>query len=240
MFKRLRMPVRFKPFYRDLKNDEFTLLDVGCGYGSPTDTLRYFPRCRYHGIDRDPKTNRAEDLKRMEAFYQIDLDKDGCDAVPDEFFDVVLFSHVIEHLHDGLPALAALTRKVKPGGRIYIEYPGPHSLATPHAGGGDCLHFCDDCTHVRMYALYEVVNVVLQNQLVIMKAGTRRDPVRLLLTPAMFVFNCLRGRPWNRLLWDFFGFAEYVIARKPAGQRRLAEPTSDPAAAGALTYGSCS
>jgi SAM-dependent methyltransferase len=226
------MPVRFKPFYAALKDQEFRLLDVGCGYGSPAMTRRYFPRCRYYGIDRDPQTNRPEDLRAMEQYYNLDLDTDSLDVVPDEFFDVVLFSHVIEHLHNGLNVLAGLARKLRAGGTLYVEFPGLRSLRTPRASRpGDCLHFCDDRTHVRVYALHEVVNVLLDGGLDVVRAGTRRDPVRLLLTPALFLYGCLRRRPWNRALWDFFGFAEYAVARKLTPQRPAAVSDAVPVAA---------
>src|SRR5581483_6747538 len=98
MLDRLRIPVRFKPFYKRYRTREFRLLDVGCGFGSPTTTLRYFPRCHYYGIDRERGANTEKDVACMKHFYELDLEQDSLDEVPSLFFDVIIFSHVIEHL----------------------------------------------------------------------------------------------------------------------------------------------
>ena len=69
--------------------------------------------------------------------------------------------------------LAALTAKLKPGGSIFVEYPSVRSLSLPSMPG--TLNFCDDHSHVRVYDLKEVANVLLANGMLITKAGTRRD-----------------------------------------------------------------
>lgn len=214
----LRMPVRFKRFHAEFKEREFTLLDVGCGFDSASTTKRYFRQCRYHGVDRDTASIDETNRRQMERFFQINLDAETLDAVPDEFFDVVIFSHIIEHLRHGTRVLADLVRKLKPDGVIYIEYPGPGSFRAPHARGSGCSHFCDDPTHVRAYSMHEVLNTLLDHEMTIIKAGTRRDPLRLALTPAAFAFGLMRRSPWNRHLWDIFGFAEYVYARRPGSR----------------------
>jgi SAM-dependent methyltransferase len=226
----LQMPVRFKRFYREFHAREFTLLDVGCGFDSPSTTKRYFTHCKYYGVDRDTGSISEANLRLMERFIRVDLDTESLSAVPDGFFDVVMLSHIIEHLHHGLRVLSDLVGKLKPGGVIYIEYPGLRSFAAPHARRSGCSHFCDDTTHVRAYAMHDIINVLLDHRLEIVKAGTRRDPTRLLLTPAAFALGILRGAPWGRQLWDFFGFSEYVYAR-----RRALEPMpADHSSRGAL------
>src|SRR5262249_38052149 len=150
---------------------------------------------------------------RMQRFFQLDLETDSLECIPDDFFDVIICSHVIEHVHNGLTILASLARKMKPGGVIYVEFPGPRSFSTPRARRG-CSHFPEDPTHVRAYALVDVINSLLDEKVTILKAGTRRDMVRLALSPASFVAGLLRGSPWNRSLWDIFGFAEFVYAAK--------------------------
>jgi SAM-dependent methyltransferase len=223
----LRMPVRFKRIYRSYHGQVFNLLDVGCGPGSPSQTLNYFERCHYYAIDREARAYNDRNRALIRRFFELDLDRDPLDEVPDAFFDVILFSHVIEHLHRGLDVLASLTRKLKPGGVIYIEYPGIRSLATPHARRSrDCMHFCDDATHVRLYSAQEIVNVLLGRGMVIVKAGTRRDAARVLLSPAMFLVGVLKGSPWNHWMWDLCGFAEYVFARRPEVPAEAGAPAS--------------
>lgn len=216
------MPVKFKRFHGEYHGREFRLLDVGCGNHSASTALRYFPKCRYHGIDRSREYNNdPEDFARMEAFYELDLSKGDLSPVPDGHFDVILLAHVIEHVRNGLELLKALAGKLKPGGKIYVEWPGPRSLTLPSAVG--TLNFCDDDTHVRVYDLKEVANALLDEGFRVLKAGTRRDPWKLAMFPAGLAHNAVRrllGRPLSTDggMWDGLGFAEFIYAEKrPAG-----------------------
>lgn len=210
------MPVKLKRFHKEFKDREFRLLDVGCGNHSASTTRKYFPRCRYSGIDRSREYNNdPEEFRIMEAFYEIDLEKGGLDAVPDNHFDVVLFAHVIEHVRNGVDVLKALAKKLKPGGKIYVEWPGPRSLTLPSAIG--TLNFCDDDTHVRVYDLKDVANALLDGGCKVISAGTRRDPVKLGMFPFGLALNLARRAVGMRMIthggmWDGMGFAEYVYA----------------------------
>jgi SAM-dependent methyltransferase len=207
------VPVPYKRFYKAYKDQAFNFLDVGCGFNAPSKAIRYFPKANYYGIDREFCELDEADILLIRQFFQLDLEKDSLDAIPNSFFDVIIVSHVIEHLHNGLDVLAALSAKLRENGLIYIEYPGPKSLSAPRSPRG-CLHFHDDPTHVRLYALHEVVNVLLDNGLKVIKAGTRRDKIRLLMTPVFLLRGLQRGDILGGRPWDLFGFAEYVFARK--------------------------
>lgn len=212
------MPVKFKRFHGEFKDRDFALLDVGCGNHSASTARRYFPKVRYTGVDRSRDYNNdPEDFKLMEAFHEIDLEKGDLSAIPDGAFDVVLFAHVIEHVRNGEAVLKALAGKLKPGGRIYVEWPGPRSLTLPSAVG--TLNFCDDDTHVRVYDLKDVANALLDGGCKVLKAGTRRDPVKLAMFPLGLAFSLARRAVGMRMIthggmWDGMGFAEYVFAEK--------------------------
>ena len=75
------------------------------------------------------------------------------------------------------------------------------------------LQFCDDTTHVRIYDLKEVSNILLDNDCRILRGGTRRDLIRILFSPLFLARGLLTGRPGSTF-WDLLGFAEYVLARK--------------------------
>ena len=49
---------------------------------------------------------------------------------------------------------------LKPDGCIYIEFPSVRSLNLPSMRGA--LNFCDDKTHLRIYSIQEVANILLQ------------------------------------------------------------------------------
>lgn len=205
------MPVRFKRFYREFRDKSFCLLDVGCGNSSATQTIKWFPRCRYFGVDRISPDGR--ELACMERFFPIDLSREGLAAIPERGFDVILFSHCIEHLPNGLEVLNGLCGKLAPGGRIYIEFPSERSLRLPHMKG--TLNFHDDPTHVRLYTLDEVAAAVRACGLEILRAGRRRDWATILLSPIHQLHHLLKHRRISAAaLWDLLGFADYVYARR--------------------------
>ena len=209
--KRLLLPTKFRPFYSEYKNKHFNYLDVGCGSHSPTLTKKWFPNCIYDGIDKQNYNNNTEDFALMRNFYLLDLTKSDLSEVPDNSYDVIMLSHVIEHLQNGDEVLKNVTKKLKTGGKIYIEYPGVGSLSLPNMRG--TLNFSDDKTHVRIYDVKEVANLLLQNSCEIIRAGRRKDNTRRLLFPLIWLDCYLRNSPAGAF-WDVFNFAEYVYAQK--------------------------
>ncbi|HOP50241.1 MAG TPA: class I SAM-dependent methyltransferase [Ignavibacteriales bacterium] len=213
LIKRLELPVKFKSFYKQFKNKSFKLLDVGCGNHSPKVTKNYFPNCEYYGIDKQLYNLNNEDLSLMKKFYNFELTPENLKEIPDNFFDVIIMNHIIEHLQNGLEILSILTKKLKSSGYLYIEYPSPKSLTLPSLNG--TLHFCDDPTHVKLYHLIDIVNTLLDNNLKIIKAGTRRDKVGILLFPIIIIVKLLRKEVLaGQGIWDILGFAEFVYAQK--------------------------
>lgn len=199
---------------RLVRSEQVRILDIGCGFGSPSMFKRFCPGCEYHGLDRSEEWLLPQDKAQMQRFYTADLEKDTLEAVPGEFFDAIVISHVIEHLSNAENCLPQLARKLKHGGVIYIEWPGIGSLQVPHAKTG-FMHFHDDPTHVRLYSVGEVSNIVLRSGCKIIRAGTRRDPLRFMLSPVLALRALILKRDmWSGRLWDFFGIAEFVVARR--------------------------
>lgn len=114
---------KFRYFYKEYKDKEFNLLDVGCGNHSPSLTKFYFPKVNYYGIDKDLYNIDDEDLKNMKEFYKKDLEKDTLEDIPNNFFDVVIMSHIIEHLRNGLFVVEEISKKVKVGGYYTLNIP---------------------------------------------------------------------------------------------------------------------
>lgn len=86
------------------------ILDVGCGVNKLPGTI---------GIDR----RLRKDVPRK---LQLDL---HCDLtsfpwpLKDNAFDLIICSHVLEHLPDVVQTLEEMNRITRPGGKIYIEVP---------------------------------------------------------------------------------------------------------------------
>jgi hypothetical protein len=95
-----------------------------------------------------------------------------------------------------------VSRKLKPGGLIYVEIPSIHLLVLPSMQG--TLNFCDDETHICLY-----------------DEGRRQHPARQrhedhTERPAsMHRSNSADGVRWHELrggwFWDLLGFADFVF-----------------------------
>ncbi len=214
-FDYLRLPFGYKFFYKQLKKNTFVMLDVGCGSHAPSIAKKSFPLCVYHGVDLKIYRNSAADMELIDKFYDIDLNNDynKLESLPDDYYDLIYMSHIIEHLWDGLAVLKILTKKLKKGGTIYIEFPSTRSLSLPSMQ--ETLNFCDDDTHVRVYSVREISNLLLAGEMHIIKAGVRRDKIKIFLFPIKFILRILLGKGLiGGLFWDITGFASYVYSRK--------------------------
>jgi SAM-dependent methyltransferase len=205
-------------FIKENKNPSIRVLDVGCGNKSPSITKELFPAIEYYGIDKE-EYNLGEQDKRIlikdKNFFLIDLDSEieKLDySLPNEYFDFCIMNHVIEHLKNGMDVLRIISKKVKVGGAIYIEFPGVRSLGLPSMKG--TLNFCDDPTHVRVYTIQEIANILLDNGFRIKKAGVRRKWFNIILLPLKLSIKAMVGREGAGDFWDLFGFAEFVYAEK--------------------------
>ena len=210
----IQIPSKFVRLKRHFGNKAFTLLDVGSGNKSATDFMYYFPNGAYHGVDMVTDYNyEEEDFAKMDAFYEMDVTKLEFDAIPDNHFDAILMAHIIEHLHNGDEVVRKLSQKLKSGGVIYIEYPGQKSTTLPSRKG--TLNFYDDDTHVRIYSVPEVSKVLEEQNFDILSGGTRRSWRNILMMPIKFIHNRIKyGYVMASVYWDWYGFAEYVWARK--------------------------
>lgn len=213
--KNIFLPQQFHKFYKEYKGKNFTILDVGCGNHSAQKAKKWFKNCKYYGIDNISYNNTVDDFKLMEGFYNIDLIKDleRMNEISNSFFDVVICSHIIEHLPNGLMVLNILSQKIKPTGKIYIEYPSVKSLSLPNMFG--TLNFSDDSSHKRVYNIHEIANLLMENKFKIIKAGTRRIKLRIFSIPFVIAYHLIKNRRFvGTTFWDITGFAEYVYAEK--------------------------
>lgn len=205
---------KFTFLYKVFGVREFTLLDIGAGNKSASKTTSLFPNCEYYGLDLDKSYNNdPAEFVLMKEFYELDLTKLNFSSIPDGKFDAILIVHVIEHLFNGDEVLKALLPKLKPGGYLYVEYPGKRSTKLPSMRG--TLNYYDDSTHVRLYSIPELVNLFESAGCEVVGKGFRRSMFYVLATPARIPLRWLRGKAvTGNVFWDLLGFAEYVSIRK--------------------------
>ena len=100
------------------------LLDLGCGDGSNLGWLAELARDAY-GCDYN-----LVRLARCKARHpRVGLFLGDLLALPvaDDFFDVVFFNHVVEHIPDDVAALAQVRRILRPGGLLVVGAPNEGS-----------------------------------------------------------------------------------------------------------------
>ncbi len=93
------------------------LLDVGCGDGSLLFQYLDYQPAQFHGIEAAPEL-QAKAEKRGLRVQAVDLN--GVWPYPDNTFDVVHCSQVIEHLHNTRLFAQEILRVLKPGGTTVI------------------------------------------------------------------------------------------------------------------------
>ena len=206
-------PFRIVQIQKYLPKKDPAILDVGAGSHSATITKQWLPDCHYTGIDIANYQNDEADYKAMNEFFEMDLTKLEFDRIPENNYDVIVMSHVIEHLHNGDQVIAGLISKLKRGGIIYIEFPSERSVNFPSKP--ETLNFYDDPTHCRIYTVKEVSALLVKKQLNILSAGIRRQLINILLMPLKIVVQTLtKGYVRGGVYWDYYGFAEYAVAQK--------------------------
>ena len=207
-------PFRIIKIQKYFKNTDINILDVGAGSHSATITKEWLPKCNYEGIDISRNYyNNENDLSIMNKFYEMDLTKLDFSEIPDNYYDVILMSHIIEHLYNGDKVIESLLPKLKSDGIIYIEYPSAKSTKLPSMK--ETLNFFDDPTHCRIYTIPEVYNLLMKNNFKILEGGTRRQWINIFLSPFKSIIQLVtKGYIRAGVMWDITGFAEYAIAKK--------------------------
>jgi SAM-dependent methyltransferase len=211
-------PSRIK-FLRPLPRNA-SILDVGCANHSPTILKHWLPECEYHAVDREFSHLDEADLRAIDQRWTIDLEVEDLGQLQRGRYDAVIFSHVIEHLGNGLEVLALLSSLLKPGGLIYIEAPSWRSIYFPPGEG--TLNFYDDSSHVRLYPIWEIGAVCRAQGLTVRRCGRVFDPIKAILylpfVVPMQLYSLARYGKWSAHggAWNYLGFADYVLAERPA------------------------
>jgi SAM-dependent methyltransferase len=196
------------------------ILDVGCGHKSYEICKNYFNFNTIDGIDKEIWNGKEEDYQSFNQLYLFDLEKEveKMGDIPDKHYDLILMSHVIEHLANGEEVIEKLLPKLSSNGVLYVETPSEKTLHYPSGIG--FFNFHDDSTHKKIYHYRALSNLLIRNNCTVVKAGIRRDFYRIVFySPLYLLWNLLYSLPfrskWDvRGLWDFFGIAQFVLAKK--------------------------
>ena len=111
-------------------NHNGSMLDVGCGEGRHIfGVMQEYPMMKCVGLDMDD-----DSLKKAEEGYSYfeSISKVGAEFIkgsayslpfPDNTFDLIVCSEVLEHLHEYNDAVIEINRVLKPGGKFFASVP---------------------------------------------------------------------------------------------------------------------
>lgn len=99
------------------------VLDIGCGAGDNAILVKSkFPGCEIFGITRSAaEARRAE--RHMTRCWVFDIERELPGELVRETFDILIFSHVLEHLRDPDIVLNRFSRLLRKGGHVLIAVP---------------------------------------------------------------------------------------------------------------------
>lgn len=209
---------RLNPRYAHLpappQDGPFRILDIGAGPEDGRIARTLFPSAHVEAVNIAVPADAQRDA--FDVYHRRDLNEDDLSFLPDNGFDYVVSSHTIEHLEDGPRAVALMCRKVRPGGRIYLEWPSVESETFPIRGLG--LNFYDDATHLRTYPRADIEAILVAEGFDIAYSGFRRMGLRMLIAPLLVLRRSLKlRRPVLYDLWDFTGFCYVIRATRRNG-----------------------
>jgi SAM-dependent methyltransferase len=196
------------------------VVDIGAGDGSLSVFLRWPEPAR---PDLSLHAYSLEKGARFDDFASYELG--DWNAQPPEFkgrsFDAVLCAHFIEHIADPASFVAWTARKLRPGGRAYVEWPSPAALTLPSRGELEAIgvpliisRFDDDDTHRELPDADVVAAACRAQGLEIEARGIVRLPMLEDELLAHFRDDS-DGFPRQAAFWSHTGWSQYLVLRRP-------------------------
>jgi 2-polyprenyl-3-methyl-5-hydroxy-6-metoxy-1,4-benzoquinol methylase len=106
-----------------LNEGDRKILDIGCGAGDTGSLIRsVYPNVRITGITCS-SIERERAMERLDYCICMDIERESLSTLPEKEFDVLLFSHVLEHLVDPIATIEKLLPLLKTGGKVIIFLP---------------------------------------------------------------------------------------------------------------------
>jgi 2-polyprenyl-3-methyl-5-hydroxy-6-metoxy-1,4-benzoquinol methylase len=148
--------------------DPGRLLDVGCGNGDFLHRM-YKRGWSVTGIDFDAKAIENAKKRAGEGSIFLNTDLSGA-RFPDNSFDAITMSHVIEHVPDPVALLTEVRRILKTPGQLVITTPNLQSFG--HQKFQDCWAGLDAPRHLQIFSLPALQMCARKAGFTTMKAST--------------------------------------------------------------------
>ncbi len=203
-------------FIRSIRSAK-RILDLGCGRGINSFSIKgKNEEIEIYGVDILPKSEVPDFI----SYQETDIDKN---ALPfqDDFFDAIIFTHVIEHLSSPLQLGKEINRVMKKGGIIYIETPNWTTMFVPSFGFHREQHFpfnfFDDQSHLKPWTKQGLFEFLSENcGLRVQKVGTVRNWMRVPFDFLRVVGGLITGNRKYLIsaFWNLYGWCIYGIGEK--------------------------
>lgn len=210
---------------------EARILEIGCAGGNIIVALQKNGFTQVYGIDIDPD---AIATCKKQGLFNVNAQAGEATTFPNNAFDILIASDVLEHIENDRQALAEWMRILKPGGRLILFVPAFPFLWSAHDAASH---------HIRRYKKQMLHELVRQEGFIIAKHSYwnaslffpvllirllgRVVPQSLKFSPRPAqappfingIFKCIvKGE--NHLLTRGFrypiGLSLFVLAKKPA------------------------
>lgn len=216
LYKKLIRPYRFKVLAQKIGHRPFKILDVGCGEWYPR-WKYWFPNCEYYGLDYSGLDNDfpidKQNIPLMKKFYNIDLNTLRFHDIPDNYFDVIIMGHVVEHLYNAQNVIIEIIKKLKPYGYLYIEFPSIQSIFLPSCRG--TLNFFDDKTHQMVFDYKKLSNFISKLGYEVLEYGIIKNYFNIAIIPLKALKRRIKnGYVGGGIFWDLKNFMAYCFLQK--------------------------
>jgi len=143
------------------RKKKYIILDFGCGDGKLADALSNDEDFDVYGCDVDcrwPKQCETSKEWPNSRFYQIDLSPYRL-PFPDESFDFVISSSVMEHVHNKDEVFTEIRRVLKNGGYAIHSFPSKYYLPTECHMGVPLINYILPYTPRWWFSLWALLGV---------------------------------------------------------------------------------
>jgi 2-polyprenyl-3-methyl-5-hydroxy-6-metoxy-1,4-benzoquinol methylase len=205
-------PRGLRAFLSNLKKENISVLDVGCGNRSSLFIKNIIPKSDIIGIDIQAYNQTAES-KQQYARYLITPPENFDLTIRSmkESFDVVISNHNIEHCNNPSDTFRTMIDKLVNGGQLFIATPSIRSINFPSRDG--TLNFYDDKTHIKPIDLMKLFRSESHRIQCIYYTESSRPFFWRIVGWFNEYFSDIKNKTMLGT-WDYYGFEQIIWIKK--------------------------